>query len=293
MTSARRKGAQIGKSGTADIRRYYDQTRLDYHFVWSSRKHHAFHFGYHDEVSRRHGDTLANANRTLADLARVSVGTRVLDAGWGIGGSSLWLAEERSAAVVGITLVEDQAERARSFSAQRGLGPRASFLRADFTETPFRSESFEVVWALESLCHAGEKSVFYREASRLLTPGGRLVVAEYMRTNRPSLGGGEPMVREWLDGWAIPDLDTPSEHVANAKAAGLESVRVEDFTARTRPSLRRLHRIARLSFPFAVAARLLGIRTETQHANVVASIRQFEALARGLWLYGLLTAVKP
>ena len=47
-------------------------------------------------------------NRVLADRAGIRPGQRVLDAGCGVGGSSLWLAEQRGAAVVGITPVASQ-----------------------------------------------------------------------------------------------------------------------------------------------------------------------------------------
>jgi SAM-dependent methyltransferase len=39
---------------------------------------------------------------------------------------------------------------------------------ADYRCTPFGDASFDVVWALESLCHADDKGAFYREACRVL-----------------------------------------------------------------------------------------------------------------------------
>jgi cyclopropane fatty-acyl-phospholipid synthase-like methyltransferase len=275
------------------IQRYYRQTRWDYHFVWWSRRYHAYHFGYHDARARKHGDTLANANRTLAEHARIEPGDRVLDAGCGIGGSSVWLAENRCASTVGISVVPAQLVAARSLATARGIDRRAVFSSADFTHTPFRDASFDVVWALESLCHATDKAAFYREAARLLSPGGRLVVAEYMRAVRPLEPDGEELVREWLEGWAIPDLDTPAEHREHALAAGLVEAVVDDFTPRARPSLRRLYRIASWSYPLAFTARCLRLRSNVQHANVLASIRQYQAIERGYWRYSVLRARKP
>jgi len=274
------------------IEAYYDQTWRDYRFLWLNRQNLAFHFGYHDAGTRSHAAALLNTNRTLAARAAIQAGHRVLDAGCGVGGSGLWLARHCEAEVVGVTLVRSQVLQACHLAATQGLAHRAVFVQADYTRTPFPNASFDAVWALESLCHAADKASFYREAARLLRPGGHLVVAEYMRASRQLPAPAERMVREWLDGWAIPDLDTPDEHVAHATAAGLTTVALENFTARARPSLRRLYRIAVASYPFALTARMLRMRSATQHGNVVAALRQFQALERGLWSYGVLSATK-
>ena len=275
------------------VQSYYDQTWWDYRFLWLNRRNLAFHFGYHDETTSSHAEALLNTNQHLAARARIVPGCRVLDAGCGVGGSSFWLARERGARAVGITVVHGQVEQAQRLARRQGLAERASFLQADYTCTPFAGESFDAVWALESLCHAPDKARFYREAARVLRPGGRLVVAEYMRTARPSSPDGERMLRQWLDGWAIPDLSTPAEHQRDAFEAGLREVAVEDFTAYARPSLRRLYRIAVLTYPLALSARILRFRSATQHGNVIAATRQYQALERGHWCYGILTATNP
>jgi cyclopropane fatty-acyl-phospholipid synthase-like methyltransferase len=224
---------------------------------------------------------------------KIQPSERVLDAGCGVGGSSLWLVQERSVDVVGITLPAGQIAMARSYAAQRGLADRVHFEQADFTATPFPDGSFDVVWAVESLCHAPRKAAFYQEAARLLRPGGRVVVADYVRADRPLDHTGEQLLHEWLDGWAIPDIDTPGEHLAHLAEAGFAETRLDDVTVHTRPSLRRLHRMAYWTYPLAVLGRVTSIRSAVQHGNVIASIRQYQALQRGAWFYGILSATKP
>ncbi len=271
---------------------YYDHTWLDYRLLWLNRRTLSVHFGYTDTTTRGHADALLNMNRVLADRAGIQAGARVLDAGCGVGGSSIWLAQARDAIVVGITPVASQVARARRFAAARNLGDRIAFEQADYTSTPFRDASFDIVWALESVCHAPDKAAFYREAARLLGPGGRLVIAEYIRATRPLSPRGEHLLHQWLDGWAIPDLDTRAEHVAHAAAAGLADARIDDITAHARPSLRRLYQLTRWSYLLAVAGRAVGIRSAIQHGNVIGSLCQYQALDRDLWFYGILSATK-
>jgi len=271
---------------------YYDQTRFDYWAVWHNRDNYAFHFGYYGGQVREHRHALNNSNNVLAEVARVAPGDRVLDAGCGLGGSSFWLASNRGAEVVGITPVAHQVAKAQKIARTRRLESRVHFQLADYTRMPFPAASFDVVWALESLCHATSKLAFYREAARVLRPGGRLVVAEYMRAARGLGAQTEGLMREWLDGWSIPDLDTRDEHLQAAADAGFADVQLADNTPAARPSLRRLYKLAVLIGPFDLALHRLGLRSKAQHGNVLASRRQYQLLEQGAWFYGILSATK-
>jgi cyclopropane fatty-acyl-phospholipid synthase-like methyltransferase len=272
---------------------YYDQTRFDYRAVWHNSENLAFHFGYYDAGVREHADALTNANSVLSGIARVQAGDRVLDAGCGVGGSSLWLARYRDVDVVGITPVAHQVAKAREFARRRRLQHRTRFEQADYTRSPFPDASFDVVWAHESLCHAVDKRAFYQEAFRVLRPSGRLVVAEYVRTKRNLDPASAALMAEWLAGWSMPDLDTSEEHVAAAKSVGFADVRLVDHTWATRPSLRRLYKLSLIAWPINQVLHGVGFRSKAQHSNVAASRRQYELLERGAWFYGILSAVKP
>jgi cyclopropane fatty-acyl-phospholipid synthase-like methyltransferase len=271
---------------------YYDQTWIDFRMFWINRNNLALHYGYHDTTTRGHADALIRLNQVLAEHVAIQPGERVLDAGCGVGGSSMWLAAQRGAEVVGITLSERQVMHAGRLAAQRALGDRVRFEQADYTHTPFPAGSFDVVWAIESVCHAPDKPAFYREAVRLLRPGGRLVMADFVRAQRPLDQTGERLLHEWLDGWAISDLDTGEERLHAAAAAGLTDARLDDATAHIRPSAQRLYTMARFLYPGGLALHRLGLRTAIQHGNVRAALRQYQALEHGCWWYGLLSATR-
>jgi tocopherol O-methyltransferase len=281
------------QEGIESLTRYYDDTWLDYRLVWLNRENLALHFGYYDDQHRRHRKALANMNRVLADFAGVRAEQRVLDAGCGVGGSSFWLAEERGAKVVGITPVQSQVDRANAVARQRGLEEHVKFKREDYRNCSQPDASFDVVWALESLCHAPVKAAAYAEFFRVLKPGGTLVIAEYIRSGRQLASASERALSEWLTSWAIPDIDTSSEHQSAAEAAGFRDFIARDVTRHTRRSLWRLYVASYLGIPIDKALRRLGLRNDVHEGNVVGSRRQFESLRRGDWFYGIITAKKP
>jgi tocopherol O-methyltransferase len=276
-----------------DIVAYYDETWFDFRVLWMTRRSPGIHFGYWDEGTRTHGQSLDNMNRVMADIAQIAAGEHVLDAGCGVGGGALWLARHRAARVQGITIVGSQASRARRLARSRGLGDRVSFSCQDFCRTAFANETFDVVWACESVCHAVDKGAFLEEAHRLLHPGGRLVMADFARTSRPLTAEGERSLRTWLQPWAVPDLTTPEELARSAGDAGFAEIVVGDVTAAVEPSLRRLHRMVKALSPGAELLHRLGLRSDVQHGNVTGSAAQWAALRNKLWSYIIVSAQKP
>jgi tocopherol O-methyltransferase len=271
---------------------YYIHTAVDYRVIWQNRKNLAFHFGYFDATARTHADSLDNANHTLARLIDIRHGARVLDAGCGTGGSSLWLAENRGAVVVGVALGHAAIAEASEAARMRGLDCQATFCVADYTVLPFPDGWFDVVWALESVCHAPVKAAFYREAARVLRPGGQLVLAEYMCVRREQTQFEKQIIAAWLAGWAIPDIDTGDEHLIAAEQSGFRSVQLQDFTPLTRRSLRKLYHRAVAARPLNRLLYAIGLRNVVQYGNVIASHLQYVALQRELWFYGVLTAIR-
>lgn len=275
-----------------DVTSYYRHTAFDYRVVWGGRRNLAVHFGYYDQFADRHLPALDNLNRALADFAGIAPGARVLDAGCGRGSSVFWLAENRGCAVTGVNISAHQLNDCRRELARRKL-PNVEFVCADYCSTPFPDAAFDVVWACESLCHAPQKHDFYREAFRLLRPGGRLVAAEYLRSSRPFSEEDEALLGAWLRPWAIPDINTAAEHKQHATNAGFSNFMDKDVTAHLHISLRNLHHLSVKWQPWGRWMLRLGIINPLRFDNLCASIRQFEALEKGLWKYGFLMAEKP
>jgi tocopherol O-methyltransferase len=275
------------------IEQYYEDAAIDYRLLWHNQDNLAFHFGYYDSETRTHAESLENTNRILATKVGVHRGDRVLDVGCGIGGSCLWLAKNLGAHTTGIALGRQSIEQARLIARERGLDDLVQFDCGDFHALGYEDAFFDVVWALESVCHLPQKSEFYREASRLLRPGGRLVVGEFMRSERNLSEQDERIMDEWMSGWVMPGIDTARQHLAGAELAGLTEARVDDTTPQMFRSLQRLYRCAIMAKPVNWCLHRVGIRNAVQYNNVIASLRLFQALRKGCWFYGVLTATKP
>ena len=274
------------------VARYYHDTRWQYYGLWSKQDSLALHYGYWDGSVSNHAQALRRLNEVLANTAKISASDKVLDAGCGWGGSSLWLAAQRGAQCHGISIESDQIDVARNMAQKKGVTSRAEFSQRDFTDTGFPDHSFDVVWAVESVCHAQDKAAFAREALRVLKPGGRLILSDFFRSHREQSADDEAHLRSWFEKWVVPDLATFEEFASALSGAGFTEHNISDITDNIRPSADRLHRTGRITAPLAKLFRFLRIHNDMQDANWRSSLSQYTTLQAGLWRYGLVFAHK-
>lgn len=279
---------------------YYEAVGLHFRRYWFSRKTLAMHFGYYDSSVRTHEAALLRMNEVMADIASISGGERVLDAGCGYGGSAIWLAENRGCQVTGITLVAEQASAATRFAKERGVADNVNFLEMDYHETEFPDESFDVIWAVESLVHSDRKEDFFRESCRLLRPGGRLVIADYTARESPPLSAAERAILATAeDGWALAELAPLSKYITGLRSSGFRQVKSSDLTENIRASISRLGKLPLPTWPTAsilaaagkIACRV-GLYDPVRLGGIEGGAYHFRALRAGLWSYTVLRAQK-
>jgi tocopherol O-methyltransferase len=271
---------------------YYDETENAYKDSWDLDSSLAIHYGYWDEKVNSFPQSLLRMNEVMMEAANIGSSDKVLDAGCGVGGSSLFLASRLGCRVTGITLSERQVQLANKNAESRGMKDLVKFEVMNYEKTSFPDEYFDVVWGCESVCYASSKEQFIREAFRILKPGGRLVIADGF-VARPELND-HPLNRKWLDGWQVKYLESPAGFQSLMKAAGFEKIIYRDITVETAHSSRRLFRYYYLARLYLLWKKLKGSRepSPNQKNNISACKFQFYSRKKGLSLYGLIVGTK-
>lgn len=275
-----------------DTAKHYDDCYWDYRTAWFDNENLALHYGYWDKNTKTHSQALLNKNRILAEIAGIKPEDHVLDAGCGIGGSSIWLAKHVGCRATGVTVSAKQVEHARRNAKRHGVTDKVDFHEADFCKTPFPDESFDVVWAVESSCYAIDKRDFFREAYRLLRKGGTLIACDGYTTRREFNEEEWRAVMDCLNGWAVPNLASVEEYQAGMEECGFRDVHITEATAETMPSSRRMYRIALWTYPMQLTMQWLGLRSKAQTANFKVALAQYKVFRDGLVRYCIFRAKK-
>lgn len=274
-----------------DIARHYELCEEHYRNWWNLSESRSMHYGYWDHSTKSLHEALMNINKVMSDKVQINPNDHVLDAGCGLGGSSLWLAGNIGCRVTGITLSNKQKEKAERSATQMRLNDRVDFKQEDFTDTHFTDGSFDVIWAIESVCHAEDKFKFLTEAYRLLKPGGRLIVADFF-SKSDLTGKDKDLMDKMAYGWAISAFATMENFKDQTTKAGFTNIITEDASKPITPSAKKLYWY---SFPGMFLTKLYSLfknPSELSKYNARTIYLQYKGLQKGLWKYYILQAEK-
>src|SRR6266542_3006777 len=123
-------------------------------------------------------------------LGRLEPGERVLDLGCGAGTDSLVAARMVAPAghVVGIDMTHEMLDKARRGAAEMGA-ENVEFVEGEAEQLPFADASFDVVISNGVIDLIPDKDAVFSELHRVLTPGGRIQIADVTIQNPVSEEG--------------------------------------------------------------------------------------------------------
>ncbi len=157
-------------------------------------------------------------------LAELKEGETVLDLGSG-GGFDAFLAARRvgeKGYVIGIDMTEEMIEKARRNALRHGYG-NVEFRVGEIENLPLGDGSIDVIISNCVVVHSTDKPATYREAFRVLKPGGRVLISDLV------LEDGLPEeVKQTFGSWVKCAGQTleKKEYLDTMKKVGFRDIRI-------------------------------------------------------------------
>ncbi len=250
----------------------------------------ATHYGLWGPETKTDQEGLLRANKTLVDGCDLGVGKRVLDAGCGIGGTAITLAENYGITVTGLTNCEPHIEVAQEQAKKRGVDHLVDFHYGDFMNMPFAEASFDFVLNHESFCYAHDKLAYLQGVFRVLRPGGRWQALEGLLSGEPMSEAQEQMHTAAQMGWRMPPLENWRDVIADLGKAGFVDIYNRDVSTEAAVSTERIHQGWLL---FSFLAPNSNVPNQASKEFMDASINYDQGLREGVFSYQLVSGMRP
>jgi ubiquinone/menaquinone biosynthesis C-methylase UbiE len=224
--------------------------------------------------------------RRLLRHARPAAGQRILDVGCGFGGTVAQLNEDYTDLdLTGLNIDARQIQRAvATVKPLARSNNKIAFVVGNACALPFPDASFDTVLAVECIFHFPSRVTFFAETQRVLRPGGKLVLCDFVRRG----WGRLPVILIYK--WFMKDIRKVygthnrlvpfSWYRVLARRSGLACGPIDDITRNTIPTYAVLRKYAGYS----------GFDAET-YANAQA-VMEYGSKLRAL-AYAILSFSKP
>jgi phosphoethanolamine N-methyltransferase len=164
--------------------------------------------------------------RELLQRLDLITGSRVLDAGCGLGGSAFLMAREFGWRVDAIDLSRNMIAIARQRCSRHGLDDLVTLEQGDCLELD-RRDRYDAIYSRDVFLHIHDKARLFNRLFNALRPGGRLLFTDYCCGEKPWRDEFTEYVKE-----RVYCLHTLPESVTLLQSAGFIDVEAHDLTTR-------------------------------------------------------------
>jgi len=249
------------------------------------------HFGYYEK-----GDSIWQFSKTMRRMEKELVkrlnlpnGSRVLDAGCGVGDVASYVSSQCACQVDGIDILDFNIAEAKKRVKSRGLSDLVNLQLMSYEDLKFSDESFDAVYTMETFVHSSQPQKVLNDFYLLLKPSGKIVMFEYAHEDFSHIPERAKKVISFINRYsAMPAFQEFTYGVQQKmlEEAGFIDIKVTNITKHVMPMLEAFNILAFV--PYAIIT-VLGKRSRYVNMMSAVELYRYKKYIR----YNIYTAHKP
>ncbi len=272
------------KIDSAYINEYYKVNKHPYSLLHT--KEHLVHMGISETGIYSEQDLYVQVEK-INSLIQKNCFVGVLELAIGRGGNSAWLAKQNpEVQFYGVDASKTQLSFATNLSRHI---TNLTVAEGDFHKLKgFASESLDLVFVIEALCHSSNAEGVFSEVYRILKKDGMFVVYDGYRQQRGDIGTPEEQLLARLleVGVAVERFMQYDDFIALGQNAGFNMVENTNHTENVLPTMLRFEKQAKLFLHLGIAAKLiLRILPRKFSYNIITGFLLPTAMREGIFSY--------
>jgi len=270
---------------------YYEDSNLGYRYLHSVKGsvHMALNFDGKFDKNGYYGQA-----KIVSEQIESIDAERVLELGCGKGFNSIFLAKNfPNVDFTGIDLTPVHLMQA--IESGKNL-PNLKFKQGNFQSLEFDDITYNLLFEVESICHASDMKIALSEAFRVLKPGGRIIFFDGFRQPGFSNQSEDTKLATQLveASMAIEKPWLIDDWLVLAREVGFLEIKVDDISAAIMPNLAKFQFLARGYFKFPKLSRvILKVIPANLVKNSIAGLLMPFTITAGAEAYYLIILERP
>ncbi len=264
-----------------NLRQIYDQAYFAYLYFWGGKKSGFINYGYWNDDTNRPSDAHFLLFKKLFELIPTESINSILDVGCGFGGASFEFSQKTLAQITGVTHSQKQIAVCEKRCSE--YKERVKFVESDYHDfLEDTTETFDLIWAVESIYHERDKKAFLGKLKKQLSPDGKILIVDYYLTSELT---EDQRLKDWFEGYKIGEILSSNTFEEYAQELDLKIIQNLDWSPQVLEGSKRIKNLGLLSYPLLWLSKKLGLVSGDLLKGTKASIVQHALLEARLWKY--------
>jgi len=272
---------------------YYDTCQVYYDIFYGNKKLLAMHYGFWNKDTKNLKQSLINQYEFLQKVLAPKKGELILDAGCGVGGASIWLAEKSEAKFEGITISPIQVKKANINLKKRKLEKKVKFKLMDFFELKYKPEFFDKIFAIESFdCSFNDPKELSDKFYKVLKKKGKLIIFDGFMTINNVSNSDMKTLKKWGKYWGQFGIASVEKLKLALKKSGFRNIKIIDKTPDIAKTVMYIYRWSIFGVPILKILRFFRLVSEYSLENGLGCNYQKKMYDKGIFEYKIIIAEK-